>query len=95
MPCSNKYIQGLDKVLLENPEMSKWNVTLAQLPQTVHYRNASILKHDGDLYKSLSKLHFSVAARDHGGLTVGQENLNIPVYASPDMAFMLGPAQAS
>lgn len=68
---------------------------MLQLPQSVHYSNQANRRYDGELYATLSKLHFSIASRDPNGVALGRETFNVPVYPCPDIAFMMGPAQAS
>lgn len=92
----NDYILGLEQALRTQPAMTDWNVILAQLPQSIHYQNATILAEDAELYGGLSRLHFSITSRDPRGVAIGQNHLlKVPVNSCPDLAFLLGPAQAS
>lgn len=90
----NNYIQGLERELLADPGKAGWNVSMLQLPQSVHYSDQANRRYDGELYATLSKLHFSIASRDPNGVALGRETFNVPVYPCPDIAFMMGPAQA-
>lgn len=93
--CSNKFISGIENALHTKLYMAAWNVTLAQLPQTIHYQNASILAEDAALYRNLTRMRFSLASRDLQGVAIAKSAFEVPVYACPDLAFLLGPAQAS
>ncbi|MEW5316459.1 MAG: hypothetical protein WDW38_007831 [Sanguina aurantia] len=52
--------------------MATWNVTVAQLPQTIYYRNATILAEDGALYRNLTRIRFSIASRDLQGVAIAK-----------------------
>ncbi|MEW5312277.1 MAG: hypothetical protein WDW38_003924 [Sanguina aurantia] len=90
----NQYILGLEHALRTVPAMASWSVTLAQLPQSIYYGNSTTLSEDGALYGQLTRLNFSIASRDPNGVALGRESLKVPVVACPDLAFLLGPAQA-